>query len=56
MCADGNEADYDSAVGECSECGGKIDKDGNSVEECCNYCPDDDRCPKCGYAPCTGYC
>jgi hypothetical protein len=56
MCADGSDACYEDAVGECPECGGKIDKDGASVEECCNYCPESDRCPVCGYAPCTGYC
>ena len=56
MCCDGSESHYDDAVGECPECGGKVDKDGYSVEECCNYTPESDTCEKCGYAPCTGYC
>ena len=54
MCADGSESHYKDAVGECEECGGKIDKDGDSVEECCNHARE--TCEKCGYAPCDQGC
>jgi hypothetical protein len=54
MCADGSDAHLEDAVGECPACGGRIDAEGDSVEECCNYA--EDTCPECGNAPCTGRC
>ena len=54
MCADGSERRYEEAVAECPECGGKIDEDGYSVEECCNHAQT--VCPPCGNAPCDGSC
>lgn len=38
MCADGSESRYEDTVAECEECeecGGKIDSDADTVEECC---------------------
>lgn len=42
-----------TVVGECEECGSKIDSDGDSVDVC-YYSPVD--CEECGYAPCDGSC
>lgn len=53
MCCDGGEARLEDAVGECPECGARVDVDGYSVEEYCNYSP---RCKTCGDAPCKGSC
>lgn len=53
MCCDGSEARLEDAVGECPECGARVDADGDSVEECCNYSP---RCKVCGDAPCDQSC
>ena len=54
MCADGSESRYEDAVGECRGCVGKIDIDGDTVEECCNYARE--YCPVCGYGACDGGC
>ena len=54
MCADSSEARYEDAVAECEECGGKIDSDGYTVEEYCNYARE--CCPKCSYGACDGSC
>lgn len=54
MCADGSESRYEDAVGECEECGGKVDAAGDTVEACCNYAYE--YCPKCGYGACDGGC
>ena len=54
MCADGNEASLEDAVGECPTCGARIDSDGYSVEERCNY--SNSVCPDCKNAPCDGSC
>ena len=54
MCADGSYSRIEDAVGECPECGGRIDKDNDTVEECCNHAQW--TCPVCGNSPCTGYC
>ena len=53
MCCDGSADHLEDAVGECPTCGAKVDSDGDSVEECCNYSP---RCETCGDAPCDGSC
>jgi hypothetical protein len=52
MCCEPQGSDL-LVVGECPDCGGPIDMDGDSTE-ICGYQPD--PCPTCGYAPCTGYC
>ena len=54
MCADGSDSHLEDSVGECNECGGSVDVNGDTVEECCNYAQY--TCSQCGYAPCTGYC
>lgn len=54
MCADGSYERIEESVGECPECGGRIDKDNDTVEECCNHAQW--TCPVCGNSPCTGYC
>ena len=54
MCADTSFARYEDAVGECEECGGKIDSNGDSVEEYCNYAME--YCHACGYGACDGSC
>lgn len=53
MCCDGCEEHLEDAVGECPECGARVDADGDSVEECCNYSP---QCKTCGDAPCDQSC
>ena len=53
MCCDGSSANLEEAVGECPECGARVDVYGYSVEECCNYSP---ACKTCGDAPCDGSC
>lgn len=54
MCADGSEERLKDAVGECKDCGGRIDIEGYTVEECCNYAQE--TCEACGNAPCTQFC
>lgn len=53
MCCDGSPAHLEDAVGECPTCGARVDEEGYSVEECCNYSP---SCKVCGDAPCDGSC
>ena len=53
MCCDYSEANPEDTVGECPECGGDIDKDGDTTEECCRYSPE---CKTCGCASCDGSC
>lgn len=54
MCADGSESHYEDAVGECEECGSKVDCNGDTVEACCNYARE--YCKSCGYGACDGGC
>ena len=53
MCSDGYQPD-DEAVGECGNCGSKVDKDGDSVEHQCNYSPE--SCSICRDHPCDESC
>lgn len=41
-------------VGECPECDGNVDKDGDSTEENCFYSPT--VCTLCGWKPCDQSC
>jgi len=52
MCCDNGGSDLPE-VGVCPECGGPVDKDGDTVEAC-NYSSVD--CTTCGNAPCDGSC
>lgn len=54
MCADGSSAHLEDAVDECPSCGARVDAEGSSVEECCNY--SNSVCDVCGDAPCDGSC
>lgn len=53
MCCDGHGPYPEDTVGECPECGGDVDADGQSTEASCNYSP---ACKTCGWAPCDGSC
>lgn len=53
MCCDEYEAHPEDTVGECSECGGDVDVDGETTEAGCRYSP---SCPACGWSPCDGSC
>ena len=44
---------YMPEVGECAECGGPVDEDGDTTEAC-NYSPI--VCETCGWAPCDQSC
>lgn len=52
MCADGWDNSED-AVGECPECGEKVDSEGDAVVGC-NYSPV--QCTTCGSRPCDQSC
>lgn len=53
MCCDGSAGRPEDKVGQCPECEGDVDIDGNSVEACCFYSP---RCGTCGWSPCDSSC
>lgn len=54
MCADSTESRLEYAVGECKECGSKVDSEGDTVEASCNYAYE--YCPSCGYGDCSEAC
>jgi hypothetical protein len=42
-------------VGQCPDCGGDVDEDGDTVErDYCSYSPVE--CETCGWRPCDGSC
>ena len=43
-----------SPVGECPECGGDVDEEGQTTLPCCFYSPK--VCDTCGWQPCDGSC
>ena len=53
MCCDGSSANPQDTAGECPTCGGDVDADGYTTEQCCNYSP---SCETRGSAPCDGSC
>lgn len=55
-CCDPSGPYPEDTVGKCSnpDCGGDVDKDGESTEECCNYSPK--VCKVCGWSPCDQSC
>ena len=51
--SDGVGEEY--TTGQCKECGGDIDDDGDSTEpDNCSYSPED--CSKCHHSPCDQSC
>lgn len=53
MCCAPCEND-EPTVGECPDCGGGVDKDGDTTETCCYYSPT--VCETCGWSPCDLSC
>ena len=53
MCCEPIEND-NPVVGECPECGGPVDANGDTTETKCGYSPL--VCSKCGYKPCDWSC
>lgn len=52
-CCDPYQND-EPAVSECPECGGPVDKDGETTLPCCNYSPIE--CDTCKWSPCDLSC
>jgi hypothetical protein len=53
MCSDGYKPDEET-VGECEDCGGPVDKDGDSTDYQCLHSPK--GCDKCNDHPCDQSC
>lgn len=53
-CCDPIDARPEDTVGECPDCGGDVDIDGDTTEEACSYSPID--CDLCGSASCDESC
>lgn len=52
MCCDSYQEG--ETVGECPDCGARVDADGFSTEVCCTYSPI--ACETCKDSPCDGSC
>lgn len=53
-CCSPIDAEPSLTVGVCPDCGGDVDKDGESTEEGCTYSPVE--CDTCGWRPCDWSC
>ena len=57
MCCDcyvpGDQSDRPLGM-KCWECDGPVDRDGDTLSNCCNY--GYEECNTCGYRPCDGAC
>lgn len=54
MCCDAMIVDDKEIAGECADCGGDTNQDGQTIVDSCSYSPLE--CETCGYQPCDDSC